>query len=263
MDGLVAIVTGGARGMGACVAELLVAEGASVIVADVLEEEGRELVQRLGGDVARFAPLDVGDEVGWAEVVSATVKWRGRVDVLVNNAGIGLTRPLVGQDLESYERIAAVYQTGVFLGMRAVTPVMAAARSGSIVNVSSVLGQVGAPMSLAYAATKFAVRGMTKVAALELGAYGIRVNSVHPGLVATPMIDRRGGEQSSLHEIPLGRVGRPEEIARLVLFLACDESSYCSGAEFVADGGLTAGRINDAERGWVGQATDAVLGSDT
>ena len=194
--------------------------------------------------------------------MALTRDWRGRVDTLVNNAGIGLTRPLATQDVDSFERIVAINQTGVFLGMRAVTPAMAAVRSGSIVNVSSVLGQIGAPMSIAYAATKFSVRGMTKVAAVELAAFGIRVNSVHPGLVDTAMIDRRGGEQSSLHEIPLGRVARPGEIARVVLFLASDDSSYCTGAEFVVDGGLTAGRINDAERSWVAASMESLLVRD-
>jgi 3alpha(or 20beta)-hydroxysteroid dehydrogenase len=136
---------------------------------------------------------------------------------------------------------------------------MAAVRSGSIVNVSSVLGQIGAPMSIAYAATKFSVRGMTKVAAVELAAFGIRVNSVHAGLVDTAMTDRRGGEQSSLHEIPRGRVARPGEIAGVVLILASDDSSYCTGAEFVVDGGLTAGRINDAERSWVAASMEGLL----
>jgi 3alpha(or 20beta)-hydroxysteroid dehydrogenase len=258
MDGLVAIVTGGARGMGASEAELLVAEGATVVIADVREDEGRALADWLGA-AARFVPLDVSDEASWDEAVAATMRWHGRVDALVNNAGIGMARPLVAQDLDSFERIVGINQTGVFLGMRAVAPVMAAVRAGSIVNVSSVLGQVATPMSVAYAATKFAVRGMTKVAAVELAAFGIRVNSVHPGLVATPMIDQPGGEHSSLQDIPLGRVGRPEEIARLVVFLASNDSSYCTGAEFVADGGLTAGRINDVERDWVATAVGRLL----
>ena len=174
----------------------------------------------------------------------------------MNNAGIGHGRPIGALSLEAFQRVVSINQTGVFLGMRAVLPAMVHGGSGSIVNVSSVLGLMGVPSSLAYAATKFSVTGMTKVAAVELAAYGIRVNSVHPGVIETPMAKGATPGSSSLLDIPLGRIGQPEEVARLVLFLASGDSSYCTGAEFVIDGGLTAGRVNDAERTWVASVLD-------
>jgi 3alpha(or 20beta)-hydroxysteroid dehydrogenase len=255
LDGLVALITGAARGLGACEAEWFVREGASVVACDVLEAEAQELVGRLGGR-ARFERLDVTDEDAWQRVVDASQERFGRIDVLVNNAGVSQYGALVTMSLTKFERVVDVNQTGVFLGMRAVAPVMAATGSGSIINISSVLGVVGAPMSLGYTGTKFAVRGMTKVAALELAAHGVRVNSIHPGVVETPMTDFAGAETTSLFDIPLGRVGRPEDVAAVALFLASPESSYCTGAEFVVDGGLTAGRINQAERSWVAEALE-------
>jgi 3alpha(or 20beta)-hydroxysteroid dehydrogenase len=172
----------------------------------------------------------------------------------VNNAGIGQVKPLVSVTVESFERAIAVNQVGVFLGMKSVARPMAAQRAGSIVNVSSVLGLIGSSGSLAYAATKFSVTGMTKVAALELASHGVRVNSVHPGVIDTPMAAGATPGSSPLLDPPMGRIGRPEEVAHLVLFLASSDSSYCTGAEFVIDGGLTAGSVNDVERTWIAKA---------
>lgn len=261
LDGAVAIVTGGTRGIGASQVERFVAEGARVVIADVLAEDGQTLADRLGTS-ASFVTLDVRDEAAWAGAVEHARVWAGGIDVLVNNAGIGYVEPLATMSMSAFERVVAVNQTGVFLGMRAVASMMAARGRGSIVNVSSVLGLMGVPTSLAYAATKFSVTGMTKVAAVELAAHGIRVNSIHPGIIETPMSHGAPPGSSSLMDVPLGRFGRAEEVANLTLFLASDESSYCTGAEFVIDGGLTAGRVNDAERAWVASAFAAAAGDD-
>jgi 3alpha(or 20beta)-hydroxysteroid dehydrogenase len=199
------------------------------------------------GAAAVFVHHDVGDEAQWAEAVAVAVDRFGRLDVLVNNAGVVHHASVADTTLADYERLVRVNQIGVFLGMRAVIEPMRRAGGGSIVNVSSVRGISGATRLLAYTATKFAVRGMTKVAALELGRDGIRVNSLHPGPVATDIaagadIDPVAMAAYFAHQA-LPRIGQPDELARVALFLASDESSYCTGAEFVADGGQTAGVI--------------------
>ncbi|MFL6144846.1 MAG: glucose 1-dehydrogenase [Labedaea sp.] len=241
LDGRTALITGAARGQGAATARRFAAEGARVIVTDVLDDEGKLLAAELG-DRAEFARLDVSEEDDWAAVLET----HGPVTVLVNNAGILHFASLAETTLADYERVIRVNQVGTFLGMRAVVPGMVAAGGGSIVNTSSIEGLAAAPLLVAYTASKFAIRGMTKVAAMELGDKGIRVNSVHPGMIDTQMLPTAlGGFAVDLsrlgRKVALRRVGQAEEIANLILFLASDESSYCTGAEFVADGGATTG----------------------
>ncbi|HKN52587.1 MAG TPA: glucose 1-dehydrogenase [Amycolatopsis sp.] len=244
LEGKVALVTGGARGQGEAAARAFVEEGAKVVIADILDTEGEKLAVDLGEN-AVYQHLDVSDERGWTVAIARTIAEFGEPTVLVNNAGILHFSELGKTTLADYERVIRVNQIGTFLGMRSVVEPMTAAGGGSIVNVSSVEGLAGMPYLIAYTASKFAIRGMTKVAALELGQRNIRVNSVHPGAVDTRMVsDAAGGQQVDMSyvgkKVALGRVGQPEDIAKLVLFLASDESAYCTGAEFVADGGATA-----------------------
>jgi 3alpha(or 20beta)-hydroxysteroid dehydrogenase len=239
LDGKVALITGAARGQGAATARRFVAEGASVIITDVLDDEGKTLADELG---AQFRHLDVSKEDEWAAAIAAF----DPITVLVNNAGILHFSPLADTSLADYERVIRVNQIGTFLGMRAVVPGMIAAGGGSIINTSSIEGLAAAPLLVAYTASKFAIRGMTKAAALELGGKGIRVNSVHPGLIDTQMLPTAlGGIEVDLtrlaKRVALGRPGQADEVANLITFLASDESSYCTGSEFAADGGATAG----------------------
>lgn len=236
----VAIITGGARGMGASHARRFVSEGAKVVIADILEEEGQALAKELG-DHAKFVKLDVTKGNNWEEVVVQAEEAFGPVNVLVNNAGISMNKSIEEITEEEYRRILDINQVSVFLGMKAVIPSMKKANGGSVVNISSINGLVGG--AIGYTDTKFAVRGMTKAAALGLAHYGIRVNSVHPGVIETPMIvqeDAKDAIQEFAKFIPNKRVAKPEEVSNLVLYLASDESSYSTGAEFVVDGGLTA-----------------------
>jgi 3alpha(or 20beta)-hydroxysteroid dehydrogenase len=238
----VALITGGSRGMGAAEARLFVEHGAQVAIADVLDAEGEVLAKELGPS-ARYIHLDVTDERSWAACVDDVVQSFGVLDVLVNNAGIASLAPIVDTTTEEYLRVVGVNQLGVFLGIRTAIPAMTTAVRASIVNISSIEGIAGSPATIAYSASKFAVRGMTKVAAIELAPLGIRVNSIHPGGVRTPMLDPIGGVNLAARVeplIPMKRLAAPEEIALLALFLASDESSYCTGSEFVADGGITA-----------------------
>ena len=237
VEGKVALITGGARGMGASHARLLLREGAKVVIGDVLDAEGAELVQQLG-DAARYVHLDVTDVAQWAAALETTITAFGRIDILVNNAGIANGAPIADFPLELWQKTLDINLTGTFLGMKTVAPVLAKQHSGSIINVSSVEGLRGSVGLHAYVASKFAVRGITKSVALELGPVGVRVNSIHPGLITTPMTV---GINSDRLQIPLGRAADPLEVSRLVLFLASDESSYSTGSEFVIDGGLTAG----------------------
>lgn len=244
LAGKVAIITGAARGQGAAAARKFVAEGARVVIADILDEDGKQLADELG-DAAVYQHLDVTDEGEWAHATQRAVTEFGALHVLVNNAGILHFSALPDTSLADYERVIRVNQIGTFLGLRSAVKPMRAAGGGSIVNISSVEGLAGMPFLIAYTASKFAIRGMTKVAALELGKDGIRVNSVHPGMIDTKMVaDALGGAEVPTdwvkEKIPLGRVGRAGEIADLVVFLASDESSYSTGSEFVADGGATA-----------------------
>ncbi|MGF1595371.1 MAG: SDR family NAD(P)-dependent oxidoreductase [Acidimicrobiales bacterium] len=236
LAGKVALITGGARGQGAAEADLFTAEGATVVITDVLTEEGERTAGQLGCD---FFAHDVADDGQWADVVARTVERHGRLDVLVNNAGILFAGRLVNTRNEDWDRVIAINQTGVFYGMRAVAPVMIEQGGGAIVNISSVAGLEGVFGSMAYTASKFAVRGMTKVAAKELGPSGIRVNSVHPGIIDTDMTSDFPKERM-LRAVPLGREAAPGEVAALVLFLASDDAGYCTGQEFVVDGGMHA-----------------------
>jgi 3alpha(or 20beta)-hydroxysteroid dehydrogenase len=232
------IVTGAARGIGAACARRLVAEGANVVIADLLADEGKQLAAELG-DAALFAELDVTSEAAWQDVVHQAEQAFGPVTGLVNNAGIVHVAPIEQLAEADYRRVIDVNQVGVFLGMKAVIPSMKGVGTGSIVNISSIGGIIAFAGILGYVASKWAVRGMTKTAAQELGPHGVRVNSVHPGVVASPMTADSDRSHGMVHQQPLAREADPDEIARLVLFLLSDESSYSTGAEFVADGGFT------------------------
>ena len=247
LAGKVALISGGARGMGAEEARLFTREGAKVVFGDVLEAEGKaveEEIRAAAGD-ARFVRLDVTREDDWARAVETTERLYGRLDILVNNAGIGGGRRIEETTLEEWERTMAVNSTGVFLGTRAVIPAMRRAGGGSIVNISSQLGLVGTDNSSPqYQASKGAVRLLTKATAIQYARDGIRANSVHPGPIVTPMTERRRADPETyrlmLSRIPLGRYGRPEEIALGVLYLASDEAAFVTGSELVIDGGWTA-----------------------
>jgi 3alpha(or 20beta)-hydroxysteroid dehydrogenase len=242
LDGKVALITGGARGQGAAEAKLFAAEGAAVVLTDVLDDEGKRTAATCGG---HYLHHDVTSEEQWKTVVDAAVRLHGRIDVLINNAGIYKAGTLATTTLADYRRIIEVNQVGVFIGMQAVAEVMKAQRAGSIVNISSIAGLRGGGTSQAYTASKWAVRGMTKSAAQELGPFGMRVNSIHPGLIDTPMLQQLPGIEAGetaryLSRIPLGRIAEPEDVAKLALFLASDDSAYSTGAEFIIDGGMTA-----------------------
>ncbi len=243
LDGKVAIVTGAARGMGEAEARVFVAEGARVVVCDVLDDEG-ELVAKALGDHAIFAHLDVANETDWQLVLAAAEHTFGTPDVLVNNAGILRFAPILMMDRTEFDSVLQVNLVGPFLGMKVVGAAMTAAGRGSIVNVSSIGGLIGYSMLGAYVASKWGLRGLTKSAAIEFGKSGVRVNSLHPGGVDTPMANPSGGDLDPTPYLgqPIPRIGRPEEIAQLALFLASDESSFSTGSEFVADGGATAGK---------------------
>ena len=232
-----AIVTGGTGGRGGTNARALVAEGAKVVVADLDDAKGEALARELGPD-ARYVHLDVTSEDEWAAAVAATLDAFGRVDVLVNNAGIANGGPITEFDVAAWRRIIDINLTGTFLGIRAVSPIMAKAGAGSIINISSVEGMRGSAGLHGYVASKFGVRGLTKSVALDLGPYGVRVNSVHPGFISTPMTASLNPDDLL---IPLGRPAAPEEVSRMIVFLASDEASYSTGSEFVVDGGLIAG----------------------
>jgi 3alpha(or 20beta)-hydroxysteroid dehydrogenase len=236
-DGKVVLISGGGRGLGAAEARMLVAEGAKVVLGDVLEEEGAALAWELG-KAAVFLRQDVTRPEDWARAVAAA-EAMGGLHGLVNNAGIYIPKPLMQTDQALFERHLRVNQLGCFLGMQAVVPAMERAGGGSIVNISSVAGLRGSPNAFAYCATKWALRGMTKAAAADLAARGIRVNSVHPGPIETPMLDIRTPEENQrrLQAVPMRRAGSAEEVAKLVLFLLSDDSAYMTGAELAIDGG--------------------------
>ncbi len=248
--GKVALITGGASGLGAESALRLAREGASVVLTDMSAEAGEAKARAIcdTGAKAVFLSQDVTDEARWAEVVKETLDRFGRIDVLVNNAGVAGGEPLLESTFESWRRILSVNLDGVFLGMRAVAPVMAAQGSGSIINLSSILGKVGMPGAMAYCASKGGVLLLTKATALELAPVGVRVNSVHPGFIETPMVANALHEAENSNEMrdmiisrhAMGRLGVPREIADGIVFLASDESSFMTGAELVIDGGYTA-----------------------
>jgi 3alpha(or 20beta)-hydroxysteroid dehydrogenase len=247
LDGKVALITGGARGMGKSHVRHFVAEGARVVFGDVLDDKGRYVADGLGLQSCRYVHHDVTSETDWACAVATATDVFGRLDVLVNNAGVLRFASIAEMPLTEFRRILEVNAVGCWLGMKAVIEPMKAAGGGSIVNISSIEGFAGAAGLSAYSASKFAVRGMTKVAAQELGQFGIRVNSVHPGGVLTRMIlEQADGHDPAdgaalLKSLPISRLAEPAEISRLVAFLASDDSSYSTGSEFVADGGLLSG----------------------
>jgi len=238
LDDKICLITGSARGQGAAEAELFAAEGGTVWLADVLDAEGETTASRVGGT---YRHLDVSDEGGWQQLVDEILNRDGQIDVLVNNAGIFRSNRMLETPLDEFDLVMDINCKGVFLGMRTVAGPMREAGSGSIVNISSLAGLQGAAGAFAYGTSKWAVRGMTKTAAVELARRGIRVNSIHPGLIATEMADQLpGGIERMQRGIPLGRSATADEVARLALFLASDESSYSTGSEFIVDGGLNA-----------------------
>lgn len=249
LNGKVALITGAARGQGAAEARLFAQRGAKVMLCDILDSEGQAVAAEIGANAA-YIRLDVTSEASWQAAVKAAVGKFGKLNVLVNNAGIVKVTDLADCPLDEYMQVIQVNQVGVFLGMKTVVPAMKQAGGGSIINISSIDGLIGMTGGTAYCASKFAVRGMTKVAALELGKHGIRVNSIHPGGILTPMITGAGLDAQTAGEIfgrvPLQRIGQPEEIATLAAYLASDDASYSTGSEFIADGGLTAGFALDA-----------------
>ena len=240
LDGKVAIITGAARGQGAAEARLFAAEGARVTLTDV-NGDGAAVAEEIGAK-AQFLRHDISDEGAWARVVAATEERFGRVDILVNNAAIYRPAPLQETSAELFDAHYRVNQLGVFLGMHAVLDAMTRAKAGSIVNISSEAGLRGHPGMFAYSATKWAVRGMTRCAAADLAPLGIRVNSIHPGIIDTPMLDANGPEvlKAFTSMIPLGRFGTVAEVANLVAFLASDAAGYITGAEITVDGGVGA-----------------------
>ena len=248
LEGKVALITGGARGIGEAAARLFAREGAEVAICDLREEEGRRVEAEINesGGTATFVRLDVVDEQGWAGAVSAVVERFGRLDVLVNNAGISDRSLVESTSVEEWDRMMAVNAKGVFLGTRTAIPEMRKAGGGSIVNTSSQLGLVGVDTSSPqYQASKGAVRLLTKATAIQYAAEEIRANSVHPGPIVTPLNEERYRAHPELVElsasrVPLGRRGQPEEVAYGMLYLASDESSFVTGSELVIDGGWTA-----------------------
>lgn len=241
VSGKVALVTGGARGLGESAVRLLVAQGAKVVITDILDEEGQTLAAELG-DAVIYRHHDVTDRAVWEEIMTTTKEVFGGLDILVNNAGIADFGTIDEFTYEQWDRIININVNGVFNGMKAALPLLReSTKNASIINLSSTAGLQGYPALSGYAASKWAVRGMTKAAAVELGPENIRVNSIHPGSIATPMTD--GLETPQTH-VALKRIGQPDEIGNLVVFLASDESTFCTGAEFVADGGELAGLPN-------------------
>lgn len=243
LEGKVALITGGARGMGAEEGRLFASEGATVVLSDVLDDLGDATASEIDG--ATYRHLDVTDPAGWQNVVDSIMAEHGRIDVLVNNAGIDLVKKLRATTLEDFDRVIGINLKGTFLGMNTVAEAMIAAEAPcSIVNISSVAGLQGVANHGVYSASKFGVTGLTKAASKEWGRHGIRVNSVHPGIIETPMTaDLRPFTDPEARErtertVPLRRLGEARDIAAMALFLASDDSAYCSGQAFVVDGGI-------------------------
>ncbi len=247
LDGQVALISGGARGQGEHQARLFAREGAAIAIGDVLEEDGNRVAESIndtGGD-AMFRKLDVSDQSSWAEMVDATTERFGKLNILINNAGILRNASIEDTTAQEYLEMIKINQVGVWLGIRAAIKAMREAGGGCIINTSSTAGLEGYPDSSAYVSSKFAVRGLTKVAALELGPYNIRVNSVHPGPIDTLMTTNEDTPRRPDGDVPvrmpIPRFGRVDEVAKMMLFIAA-EATYSTGSEFVIDGGLTAGR---------------------
>lgn len=232
----VALISGGARGIGAAIAREFVAQGASVVITDILDE-GQGLADELG-DAARYVHHDVTDYAQWEAAVALALEAFGRLDILVNNAGIANFGRIEDYSLEDWNRVIDINLNGTFYGIKASVEALKASGNASIINISSTAGLQGYEALSGYNASKYGVRGLTKSVALDLGQYGVRANSLHPGLVTTPMTE--GIDDAQTH-VALKRPGRPEEIAHLAVFLASDESAFSTGAEFIADGGETSG----------------------
>ena len=236
----VIVITGGAQGMGELHAKKAIAEGAKVVITDINDELGQKTANSLGDDVL-FIKHDVSKEADWNHVIQEVMNKWNRIDVLVNNAGITYNKTIDQISLEDYMKIVNINQVSVFLGIKTVSKIMKSQKQGSIINISSMNGLVGG--AIGYTDTKFAVRGMTKAAAKELSPYNIRVNSVHPGVIKTPMLEQDDVKEAVKEfekTIPMRRVAQPEEVSNLVCFLASDDASYSTGSEFVIDGGITA-----------------------
>lgn len=244
LAGKVALISGGARGQGEAEARLFVKEGAAVVLGDILSAEGEKVAAdiRAGGGQATFIKLDVTQEADWQQAVDTTTRTYGKLHILVNNAGIFPIEGVEATSMELWNRVVAINQTGVWLGMKAAIPAMRKAGGGSIVNISSIAGLIGSGMATAYHGTKGAVRLITKTAAIEYAKDGIRINSVHPGGVDTVMLDvlNPEGKQGATRAHPLGRLATSQDIAYGVLYLASDEASFVTGAELVIDGGYSA-----------------------
>jgi 3alpha(or 20beta)-hydroxysteroid dehydrogenase len=243
LEGKVALITGGARGQGAAEARLFAAEGSFVVLTDVLDDDGKQTAADIGA-AATFHHHDVTSENEWTGIVDAVLAEHGRLDVLINNAGILAVAPLMMTTEAEYRRVIDVNQIGTFLGMKAVVPHMVENQRGSIINISSVAGLIGSPGLFAYGASKWAVRGMTKSVAREVAPFGVRVNSIHPGIIETPMLEEfenLGIMPRVMEAVPMGRKAEAVEVAHLALYLASDDSAYSTGSEFIVDGGMTAG----------------------
>ncbi|RXY89868.1 3-alpha-hydroxysteroid dehydrogenase [Salmonella sp. 3DZ2-4SM] len=236
----VVVITGGAQGMGELHAKKAIAEGAKIVITDINDELGQKTANSLGDDVL-FIKHDVSKEADWNHVIQEVMDKWNRIDVLVNNAGITYNKTIDQISLEDYMKIVNINQVSVFLGIKTVSKIMKSQKQGSIINISSMNGLVGG--AIGYTDTKFAVRGMTKAAAKELSPYNIRVNSVHPGVIKTPMLEQDDVKEAVKEfekTIPMRRVAQPEEVSKLVCFLGSDDASYSTGSEFVIDGGITA-----------------------
>ena len=246
LEGKVALISGGARGQGAVEAKLFASEGASVVIGDILDDLGRQVEAEIAesGGNATYVHLDVTSESQWNDAVNTAVERYGKLDILVNNAGILIRAGVEDTTEEDWDRIMDINGKGVFLGTKAAIPAMREAGGGSIINISSIAGLQGSPASAAYSSTKGAVRILTKSTAVQYAKEGIRCNSVHPGLIYTDMtkdtLDTPEGERDWLARVPMGRIGVSEDVAKGVMFLASDESSYMTGSELVIDGGITA-----------------------
>lgn len=247
IEGKVALITGGARGMGASEAQLFVEEGGKVVISDVLDSVGEQTAKRISADGSHCVYLhhDVTSEEDWSSVVAETIATFGQLDILVNNAGIFERGSVLDTTQEAFQKTMDINVKGVFLGMKAVAPHMTQRKQGSIINISSVAGLNGTPGFLAYGASKWAVRGMTKGVAKELAPFGVRVDSIHPGIIDTPMLQTfdtagEGVREAVRTRIPLGYEAEPIQVARLALYLASNDSSYSTGSEFIVDGGWSA-----------------------
>lgn len=248
LDGKVALITGGARGMGKSHARHFVAQGAKVVLGDILDDKGQDLAAELGEDNCRYVHHDVTSEAEWAAAVAAAIGAFGRLNVLVNNAGILKHQTIAEMTLADFRAVIEVNLVGEWLGVKNVIEPMTSAGSGSIINISSVEGFTGAAGMSAYSASKFGIRGVTRSAARELGSFGIRVNSVHPGGIMTTMtatafetFTQISDGAGFLRSLPISRFAKSAEVSHLVVYLASDESSYCTGSEFVVDGGMLSG----------------------